>query len=93
MHTKAAALGKDAHDEQHPAWVTGPRLLVEASLEQLAVVMIQLGDAGLATRVLGGAAALRAQLGSPVRPVNQPDVDHMLATARALLGPDAFDEL
>jgi hypothetical protein len=72
------------------AWAFGPRLFVAAALEGLASVVISQGDAELATRLLAGASALRAQMGAPVRPVDQADLKQALATARSALGDDAF---
>lgn len=75
------------------AQAVGPQLFVAAALEGLARVVVAQNDARLATRLLAGASALRAQMGAPVRPVDQPDVERTLATARAMLGEDAVAAL
>ena len=72
------------------AWAVGPRLLVAAALEGLANVVVAQQQSELATRLLAAASALRAQMGTPVRPVDQAGVEQTLATARSALGDDAF---
>jgi tetratricopeptide (TPR) repeat protein len=72
------------------AWEVGPQLFVAPALEGLANVVVSQGDAELATRLLARASALRAQMGTPVRPVDQAEVEWALTTARAALGKDAF---
>jgi len=44
-----------------------------------------------ATRLLGAADVLRTRIGIPVPPVEQPDYDRALASARDQLGPAAFE--
>jgi predicted ATPase len=68
------------------AWAVGPRLLVASALEGLASLAAQAQQADLAIRFLGAASALRAQMGTPIRPADQSAVEHALATARATLG-------
>lgn len=72
------------------AQTIGPRLFVAAALEGLASLAVQAGQSALAARLLGAASALRARMGTPVRPIDQPAVERTLATARATLGPAAF---
>lgn len=72
------------------AKIVGPRLLVAAALEGLAGLAARPDRSALAARLLGAASALRARMGTPVRPVDQPAVERILATARAALGADAF---
>jgi len=72
----------------------GPRLFVASALEALAGLAV-LPDPGpqgatLAARFLAAAAALRVQMGTPVRPADQPALDHTLAITRSTLAPDAF---
>ena len=64
--------------------------MVAAALEGLACVAVPQGDAELAARLLAGAAALREQMGTPMRPVEQSIVEQALATARSILGEEAF---
>jgi hypothetical protein len=71
------------------AQATGPRLLVAASLEGLASVAAVQGQANQSAQFLAAASALRAQIGTPVWPVDQAAVAQTLATARSTLG-DAF---
>jgi predicted ATPase len=72
------------------AWAVGPRLLVAAALEGLASMVVAQGHAELAAHLLAAASALRVQMGTPVRPVDQAAVEQTLATARSTLGDDAF---
>jgi hypothetical protein len=74
----------------HLALAVGPRLMVAAALEGLGSVVVAQGRAELAAHLLAGAAALRAEMGTPVRPVDQAVVEQMLATARSTLGDDVF---
>ena len=71
------------------AQATGPRLFVAASIEGLASVAAVQGLANQSARFLAAASALRAQMGTPVWPVDQAAVAQTLATARSTLG-DAF---
>ena len=64
--------------------------MVAATLEGLASVVVVQGDAELAARLLAGASALRTQMGTPVWPVDQADVEQTLAAARSMLGDNAF---
>jgi predicted ATPase/transcriptional regulator with XRE-family HTH domain len=75
------------------ALAVGPHLLVAAALEGLAGLAVQPGQSALAARLLGAAAALRARMGTPVRPVDQPAVERLLATTRSTLGSDTFTAL
>ena len=68
----------------------GPRLLVAAVLEGVANVVVAQQQAELAARLLAAASALRAQMGTPVRPVDQATVELALADARSMLGDTAF---
>ncbi|MCX6047260.1 MAG: AAA family ATPase [Chloroflexi bacterium] len=72
------------------AAVVGPRLLVAAALEGLAGVSAPPAGAALVARLLCAAAALRVQMGTPVRPVDQLTVERVLATARLTLGEATF---
>ena len=74
----------------HFAWAVGPRLMVAPALEGLASVVVAQRRAELATHLLAAASALRAQMGTPVRPVDQGAVDQALATARSTLGDDVY---
>src|SRR5262249_48478627 len=72
------------------AWAVGPRLMVASALEGVASVVVAQRRAELATHLLAAASALRAQMGTPVRPVDQGAVEQTLATARSTLGDDVF---
>jgi len=72
------------------ALAVGPRLLVAAVLEGLANVVVAQQQAELAARLLAAASALRAQMGTPVRPVDQATVEQAVADARSMLGDNAF---
>ena len=68
----------------------GPRLMIVAALEGIASLAHVQGQAELAVRILATMAVLRAQMGTPLRPVDQAAVAQALATARSTLGGDAF---
>ena len=72
------------------ARAVGPRLFAALALEGLASVVVSQGYAELAAQSLAGASALRAQMRTPVRPVDRADVERALAAARSALGEDAF---
>ncbi len=75
------------------ALVVGPRVMVAAALESLASVTIDQGKAALAVRLLSPASKLRAQMGTPVRPPDQPALESAVERARSALGIDAFTTL
>jgi hypothetical protein len=75
------------------ALALGPRLMVAAALEGLAGVVADQGQADLIVRLLGAASALRAQMGTPVRPAERASHDQALAVARSILGGDNFAAL
>jgi predicted ATPase/transcriptional regulator with XRE-family HTH domain len=72
------------------AWAVGPRVMAAAALEGLAGLEIARGQARRTIQLLAAASALRARMGTPVRPVDRPAVDRALAAARAALGADDF---
>src|SRR5262249_33851313 len=72
------------------AWAVGPRLFVAASLEGLASIEIARGEAQRTVQLLASASVLRAQMGTPVRPVDQAAVEQALTNARSTLGDDTF---
>jgi hypothetical protein len=63
---------------------------VALALEGLAGVEALRGDHKRAARLLGAAAALRAQVGAPLPTGERGDVDRITATCRATVGEDAF---
>lgn len=71
-------------------WTVGPRLIVACALEGLASVAMQQGKAAEAVQMVGMATALRVQMKTPLRPVDQPVLDWTLTTARETLGEAAF---
>src|SRR5262249_585963 len=75
------------------AEVIGPRLMVAVALEGMAGVMAQAGQATLAVQLASVAASLRAEMGTPVRPIDQPYLERTLETARLELGEDDFATL
>ena len=68
----------------------GPRWAVAAILEAIATVAAGQGQDLVAVELASGAAALRTEIGVPVRPNMQADLDRTLAKTRARLGDDAF---
>jgi hypothetical protein len=87
---EGAAASMALTDALQFAWSVGPRLMVASALEGLASVVVAQRHAELAAHLLAAASALRAQMGSPVRPVDQAAVDAALAAARSTLGDAAF---
>ena len=75
------------------ALVVGPHVMAAAALEALASVIVDQGKAALAVRLLGPAAKLRAQMGTPLRPVDQPALESVVGRARSALGVSAFTTL
>jgi non-specific serine/threonine protein kinase len=68
----------------------GPRWGVAAILEGIAGVAAGQGQDLVAVELASGAAALRTEIGVPVRPNCQADLDRTLAKARATLGEESF---
>ncbi len=68
----------------------GPRILIAGALEGLAQVALQEGNATEAVKVIGGAAILRTQMGTPARPIDMPGLEQTLDTSRKILGEEAF---
>ncbi len=75
------------------AWVTGPRLVVVAVVEELGIQGIRQGKLRHGVELLGSAAALRRTMGAPVRPADRRAIEDALATARASLGAAVFADL
>ena len=69
----------------------GDRYAVAEGLEQLAALLLATARPAPASRMLGAAHALRAQIGAPLPPVARGRVEETMAAARAALGPDAFE--
>ena len=72
------------------AWTVAPRVWMVAALEGLATVLDRPEQADLAVRLLGAASALRARMGTPVRPADQFTVENALEATRMTLSADAF---
>jgi predicted ATPase/DNA-binding CsgD family transcriptional regulator len=68
----------------------GPRWGVAAVLEGIAAVASSQGQELLAIELASGAAALRSELGVPVRPNLQADLERTLTKTRAVLGAENF---
>ena len=64
--------------------------MVAGALEGLAQATLHGGNAAEAVRFIAGAAVLRSQIGTPVRPINLPSIEQALATARKVLGEEIF---
>lgn len=75
------------------SWLVAPRLMVAASLEGLATVMVQTEQVAQAVRLLSATATLRERMNTPVRPAKRPVIEHTLETARATLGVERFKTL
>ena len=87
---KAAAAYSTLSEALRFAWAVGPRLFVAASLEGLASVVAEHGQDDLAVRLLSAASTLRAEMGTPIRPVDQPTFERALRVARSTLEPETF---
>jgi predicted ATPase/transcriptional regulator with XRE-family HTH domain len=72
------------------SWLVAPRLMVIATLEGLATVLVQTGQVALAVRVLSATATLREGMGTPVPPAKQPVIEQTLETAKSTLGAEDF---
>jgi predicted ATPase/DNA-binding CsgD family transcriptional regulator len=72
------------------AWRVGPRWVVAAALEGLAKVAAGQRQDRLAVELISSAAALRIEIGVPVRPNCRADLERTLATTRARLGEETF---
>jgi tetratricopeptide (TPR) repeat protein len=75
------------------ALALGPRLMVAVAMEALASVVAEQGQIEPAVQLLAPAAAVRAQMGTPLWPADRATVDHTTAIARATLGAVAFARL
>jgi predicted ATPase len=69
----------------------GATLTIALGIEGLAGVAAARGHAERAARLLGSAAAIRAQMGAPVVQPERADVDRASTSARRALGHKAFD--
>jgi predicted ATPase/class 3 adenylate cyclase len=69
----------------------GAKRGVADSLESLAFVALNAGQAARAARLCGAASGLRDAIGAPVEPVERPGYDDLLDATRALLGDTSFD--
>jgi predicted ATPase/DNA-binding CsgD family transcriptional regulator len=72
------------------AWRVGPRWVIAAALEGIAVVAAGQRQERVAVELIGRAAALRTEIGVPVRPIGQAALERTRATTRGALGQDDF---
>src|SRR5262249_37913468 len=72
------------------ALTVGPRLVVPDGVGRLPAMIVERGQTQLAALRLAPASALREQMGTPVRPVDQTSLTNTLTAARSALGPDTF---
>jgi WD40 repeat protein/predicted ATPase/transcriptional regulator with XRE-family HTH domain len=75
------------------AWAVGPRLMVAPALEGLASVLVAQGHVELAARLMAAAAAVRAQMGTPVWPADRAAVEQTLASAHSTLNDTTFTHI
>jgi predicted ATPase/DNA-binding CsgD family transcriptional regulator len=68
----------------------GCKLDVASGLEGLANVVAAQGEIAWAARLWGAAEALRDTMGAPLPPLERAEYEHATATARAVLGAEAF---
>jgi DNA-binding CsgD family transcriptional regulator/tetratricopeptide (TPR) repeat protein len=69
----------------------GNGLLSAMCLEELAIVYGAKGEGTRAARLYGAAEALRLDIGAPLSPADQPELERHLATARATLDAASWD--
>ena len=69
----------------------GPRWVVAAILESIAMVAVGQGQDLVAVELASRAAALRIEIEVPVRPNLKTNLERTLAAVRATLGQEAFD--
>lgn len=72
------------------AFVVGPRLTVVTAMEALASVTVEHGEVVLTVRMLSAASTLRAQMGTPLRPIDQAPFEKALESARSKIAPEDF---
>jgi predicted ATPase/transcriptional regulator with XRE-family HTH domain len=72
------------------SWLVAPRLMVVASLEGLATVMVHTGQVALAVHVLSATTALREGMETPVQPAMQSVIKQTLETAKSTLSAEEF---
>jgi predicted ATPase/DNA-binding XRE family transcriptional regulator len=72
------------------ALAVGPRLTAVTALEALAGVRIEQGEVVLTVHMLSAASTLRAQMGTPLRPIDQAPFEKALAGARSKIAPEDF---
>lgn len=72
------------------AWRVGPRWVVAAALEGLAQVEAGQRQDRVAVELISSAAAVRMEIGVPVRPNWLGELERTLARTRATLGPEPF---
>ncbi len=75
------------------ARAVGPRVLVAAALEGLAVLATQSQRAAQSVPMLAAASTLRTQLGMPIRPVDKAMVEQATTAALSILSADIFSAL
>src|SRR5438093_13270357 len=80
LHREALRIYADNKNEEGITW----------TLERIAVLEAVYGEAQMAARLLGTAAAAREALGIPRARWDQADWDRATATARAALGESKF---
>lgn len=85
----AVAAYKTVTEALQLASAVGPRVAMAAALEEMASQVVLPAHAKFTTQLLAVASALRLQMGTPVRPVDQARVEQSLATAQSTLGVDA----
>jgi len=63
---------------------------VVTALEGLACVTIEQGKVVLTIHMLSAASTLRAQMGTPLRPIDQDPFEKALESARSKIAPEDF---
>jgi predicted ATPase/transcriptional regulator with XRE-family HTH domain len=75
------------------AWIHGPRLMVIGAAEGLASVAVEQGHMTLAVSLLGATSAVRAEIGVPARPADQPALEQARETLRIAIGDETFESI
>lgn len=64
-----------------------------AVLEEMSLVKLAQGEAGISARILGAAAEIRIRIHTPVDPIRQANRYHTIVqSVQGALGPELFDK-
>jgi predicted ATPase/DNA-binding CsgD family transcriptional regulator len=84
------AIARAFYEESLSVAGVGCKLDTASGLEGLANVVAAQGEIAWAARLWGAAEALRDVMGATIPPLERPEYEHATATARTVLGAEAF---